>query len=114
MGEFKGGVKKNIYTIQGCIYTYAKVLTLECCRKNLMNQPIAIYTIDKLNKLIYITQQAWPQLESEFCKFTNGWNLYVYGQEKNCVELQLTFVVSGIFVIKYWFKRNNSNTIELN
>jgi hypothetical protein len=47
-----------------------------------MNQPIAIYTIDKLNKLIYITQQAWPQLESEFCKFTNGWNLYVYGQEK--------------------------------
>jgi len=64
MGELKGGVKKNIYTIQGCIYKYAKVLTLECCRKNLMNQPIAIYTIDKLkNSFILLNRLdlSWSQ-----------------------------------------------------
>ena len=29
------------------------------------------------------TRKAWPQLESEFFKFTNGWNLYLYEKSNN-------------------------------
>ena len=50
--------------------------------KYLLNQTVSMYLFDELHKWDYSTWKVRPQMVSEFRKITNGWNLYLYGNEK--------------------------------
>jgi hypothetical protein len=49
--------------------------------KYLLHRTVSMYFFDEFDKRDYSTRNARPQLELEFCQFTNGWNPELYDHQ---------------------------------
>jgi len=58
---------------------------LKLAEKYLLDPTVSMYLFDELNKWDYSSQKSRPDLEAEFRKCTNGWNMLLYGHTKRTV-----------------------------